>query len=74
MTHALPMFRSVRSCSSATWTVPKWPEPVRAKVGVGAPEVVACEVDVLPAERGEMGEQFVRHQVTTQSFTSTSTS
>ena len=39
------------------------PEPVWAKVGVGAPEVIAGEVDVLSAERGDMGEQRIRHRL-----------
>src|SRR5215210_1904018 len=39
------------------------PEPVRAKVGVGAPEVIAGEVDVLPAERREVGEQGIWHRL-----------
>jgi hypothetical protein len=33
--------------------------------GVGASEVVACGDDVLPAERCEVGEKFIRHQVAT---------
>src|SRR3954469_19508771 len=41
------------------------PEPVRAKVGVGAPEVIAGEVDVLPAERREVSEQRIRHRLAT---------
>ena len=39
------------------------PEPVRADAGVGAPEIVAGEVDVLPAERGEMGQQRVGYHL-----------
>ena len=41
------------------------PEPVWAKVGVGAPEVIAREVDMLPAERREVDEQRIRHRVAT---------
>jgi hypothetical protein len=44
---------------------PKWPEPVRVKASIGAPKVVACEVDVLSAERSEVGEQFTRHNIAT---------
>ena len=55
----------------ARWPWASWqrclkrPESVRAEAGIGAPEIVAGQVDVLPAERREMGEQFVRHQVPT---------
>ena len=35
------------------------PEAVRAEDAAGTPEVVAGEVDVLPAERRDMGEQGV---------------
>src|SRR3954453_12263065 len=41
------------------------PEPVQAKVGVGAPEVIAGEVDVLPAERREVSEQRIWHRLAT---------
>src|SRR3954468_18319162 len=41
------------------------PEPVWAKVGVGAPEVIAREVDMLPAERREVDEQRIRRRVAT---------
>src|SRR3954453_23634967 len=44
---------------------PQRPEPVWAKVGVGAPEVIAREVDMLPAERREVDEQRIRHRVAT---------
>jgi hypothetical protein len=36
--------------------------------GGGAPEVVACEFDVLPAERCEVGEKFIRHRVATAAY------
>src|SRR3954454_16572685 len=39
------------------------PEPVWAKVGVGAPEVMSRGVDVLSAERGDMSEQRIRHRL-----------
>ena len=39
------------------------PEPVWAKVGVGAPEVITREVDVLSAERGKVDEQRIRHRL-----------
>ena len=35
------------------------PEAVRAEAAAGAPEVIAGEVDVLPAERRDMGEQGI---------------
>src|SRR3954454_13404751 len=41
------------------------PEPVWAKVRFGAPQVITGEVDVLPAERREMGEQRIRHRLAT---------
>jgi hypothetical protein len=43
------------------------PESVRAETGIGALEIVACEVDVLPTEPCEVGEKFVRHRVATAS-------
>src|SRR5690349_6392096 len=39
------------------------PEPVWAKVGVGAPEVIARGVEVASAEAGEMGEPGVRQRI-----------
>ena len=39
------------------------PEAVRAQARALAPEVVAGEVDVLPAERGEVGEQHDRNRL-----------
>ena len=36
---------------------------IRSKAGVCAPEIVAGEVEVLPAERGKVGEQRVWDQV-----------
>src|SRR3954453_12980035 len=41
------------------------PEPVWAKVGVGATEVSAREADMLAAERRELDEQRIRHRVAT---------
>ncbi len=42
---------------------PATPEPGWAEAGVRAPEIVAREVEVLPAERGEVGEQRIGDQV-----------
>lgn len=38
-------------------------EPVRSEIGAGVPEVISGEVDVLPPQRGEVGEQGVRNQI-----------
>ena len=46
---------------------PERPESVRTESGISAPEIVACEVDVLPTKRCEVGEQFVRHRNATAS-------
>jgi hypothetical protein len=39
----------------------KRPEPVWVETGLGTPEIVTGEVDVLPAERCDMGEQGIWH-------------
>jgi hypothetical protein len=44
---------------------PERPESVLGETVIGAPEIVASQVDVLPAERGEVGEQFIWHHVAT---------
>ena len=36
---------------------------MRADGSVCIPEIVAGEVDVLPSERGDMGEQRIRHRL-----------
>jgi hypothetical protein len=42
----------------------KRPESVRARAGIGgAPEILAGQVDVLPAGRRKAREQLVRHQI-----------
>ena len=41
----------------------KQPKTVRAEAGVGIPEVIAGQVDVLPADRREMGEQRIRNRL-----------
>ena len=38
----------------------KRPEAVETKIAVGIPQIVAGEIDVLPADGGEVGEQRVR--------------
>jgi len=41
----------------------KPPKTVRAEACVGIPEVIAGQVDVLPADRREMGEQRIRNRL-----------
>jgi len=41
----------------------KQPKPIRAEACVGIPEVIAGQVDVLPADRREMGEQRIRNRL-----------
>lgn len=41
----------------------EWPEAVRAEAHALPPKVVTGEVNVLPAKRGEVGEQRVRHRL-----------
>src|SRR5215203_509274 len=41
------------------------PEAVRRESGVDAPEIVAGQVDVLPAERGDVSQQSVRNDLAT---------
>ena len=38
----------------------KLPEAAGAKIAVGIPQIVAGEIDVLPADWGEVGKQWVR--------------
>jgi hypothetical protein len=39
------------------------PEPVRAEAGVYAPQVIAGQVDMLPADQCEVGEQCFRDRL-----------
>ena len=40
--------------------ISQWPKPLLKRLGW--PDVVAIEANVLPAERGNVGEQFVRQR------------
>ena len=41
----------------------KQPKPVWGEACVGIPEVIAGQVDVLPADRRKMGEQRIRNRL-----------
>ena len=41
----------------------KQPKTVRAEACVGIPEVIAGQIDVLPPDRREMGEQRIRNRL-----------
>lgn len=52
--------------SAAAWVLrlsrgqrSQWPELARADLGIAAPEVIAGQVDVLPAERRQVLQQAV---------------
>jgi hypothetical protein len=52
-----------RGCLADDRHAAQWPEAVRTEARIRVPEIIAGEIDVLPAERGEVGEERFGHHL-----------